>query len=264
LIARRAVPGAASAVEVANLLASPVWLGLAIPRGYGRPVLLVPGLGAPDGSMLLLGRWLRLRGYRTYGAKSRLNVACSERVCTRLEQRLEQIALTHGEPVAIVGHSRGGVLAKALAAARPDLVSGIVTLGSPTVTGPRLTGRPDEMVLAAVLRGGHLPNLLSWRCVSGRCGDRFGRALSGRFPARVGYVSIYSRRDRVVPWRSCRHPAARHVEVRSTHLGMAHNADVYRQVGVALGRFAGRHRRRTWLTLAARQIGAASRALTPT
>ena len=214
--------------------------------------------------MLLLGRWLRLRGYRTYGAKSRLNVACSERVCLRLEKRLEQIVRTHDEPVAIVGHSRGGVLAKALAAARPDLVSGIVTLGSPTLTGPRLTMRADEMILAAVLHGGHLPNPLSWRCMSGRCGSRFGRALSGRFPQKVGYVSIYSRRDKVVPWRSCRHPAARHVEVRSTHLGMAHNADVYREVGVALGRFARRHRRRAWLTLAARQIGAASRAWTPT
>jgi triacylglycerol lipase len=214
--------------------------------------------------MLLLGRWLRLRGYRTYGAKSRLNVACSERVCAYLEKRLEQIARTQGEPVAIVGHSRGGVLAKALAAARPDLVSGIVTLGSPTVTGPRLTVRPDEIILAAMLRTGHLPNPLSWRCASGRCGNRFGRALSGKFPQQVGYVSIYSRRDAVAPWRSCRHPAARHVEVRSTHLGMAHNADVYREVGVALGRFARRHRRRTWLTLAARQIGAASRALTPT
>src|ERR1700735_2970549 len=187
-MARPLVPGAASAAEVANLLASPVWLGLAIPRGYGRPILLVPGLGAPDGSMLLLGRWLRLRGYRTYGAKSRLNVACSERVCIRLEERLEQIARAHGEPVAIVGHSRGGVLAKALAAARPDLVSGIVTLGSPTVTGTRLTVRPDELVLAALLRGGHLPNPLSWRCVSGRCGERFGTALSGKFPQKVGYV----------------------------------------------------------------------------
>jgi triacylglycerol lipase len=214
--------------------------------------------------MLLLGRWLRLRGYRTYGAKSRFNVGCSERACTRLEKRLEQIARTHGEPVAIVGHSRGGVLAKALAAARPDLVSGIVTLGSPTVTGLRLTVRPDEMMLAAVLHGGHLRNPLSWRCVSGRCGSRFGRAFSGRFPQRVGYVSIYSRRDRVVSWRSCRHPAARHVEVGSTHFGMAHNADVYREVGVALGRFARRHRRRAWLTLAAHQIGAASRALAPT
>ena len=205
--------------------------------------------------MLLLGRWLRLRGYRTYAARSRFNVACSERVCTHLEKRVEQIAQTHGEPVAIVGHSRGGVLAKALAAARPDLVSGIVTLGSPTVTGPRWTGRPDEIVLAAVLRGGHLPNPLSWRCVSGRCGDRFGRALSGKFPQKVGYVSIYSRRDAIVPWRSCRHPAARHVEVGSTHHGMAHNADVYREVGIALGRFARRHRRRAWLTLATRQIG---------
>jgi hypothetical protein len=45
---------------------------------------------------------------------------------------------------------------------------------------------------------------------------------------------------------------------------MAYNADVYREVGVALGRFARRHRRRARLTLAARQIGAASRVLTPT
>ena len=41
----------------------------------------------------------------------------------------------------------------------------------------------------------------------------------------------------VAPWRGCRHPAAKNVEVHATHLGLAHNSQVYRQVGQALPTF---------------------------
>jgi triacylglycerol lipase len=46
----------------------------------------------------------------------------------------------------------------------------------------------------------------------------------------VDLVSVYSRRDGVVHWRSCLDPEAEQVEVDSTHVGMAMNAAVYRLV----------------------------------
>jgi len=155
-----------------GLLTSPVWLGVGTPRGYGRPVLLIPGFGASDGSLVLLARWLRLRGYRTYRARIGWNVGCSQKLCGRLERRPDQIAADRGDRVALVGHSRGGILTKALASARPDLVAGIVTWGSPTVASRGQSVGLEAAVVAAMVRPGHLPNLLSWGCATGSFAPR--------------------------------------------------------------------------------------------
>ena len=48
----------------------------------------------------------------------------------RLMHRLECAAAAHGGPVAIVGHSRRGLLARVLARRRPDLVSGVIALAA--------------------------------------------------------------------------------------------------------------------------------------
>ncbi|HUR06137.1 MAG TPA: alpha/beta hydrolase [Nonomuraea sp.] len=179
---------------------------------------------------------MRTRGYRTHRSRIGINVGCSEKQCGRLEMRLERIAADTGQRVAIIGHSRGGILTKALAAARPDLVAGIITLGSPTHAS-KARDRPDAELAARIVASGHLPNLLSWKCLSGTCPTRFRRALVGSFPPSVSFVSIYSRRDAIVSWRACRDPAARHVEVDATHLGLAHNSAVYLDVTSALHTF---------------------------
>lgn len=258
-VVRRAVRES-SVPELAGLVARLPALGFT-PLGYGRPVLLIPGFGAADASLEVLARWLRSRGYRTHRSRIGVNVGCSERACQRLEKRLEQIAAAGGGPVAIVGHSRGGLLAKALAAARPDLVAGIVTLGSPTRT-VRPAGVPHATVVARLVGSGHLPNLLSWRCVRGTCPPRFARGATAPFPKSVGYVSIYSCTDRIAPWQSCKHPAATHVEVDATHLGLAHNAEVCRALARALpGFWPGEDR--SWPVRMGRQATAWGRTAAP-
>jgi hypothetical protein len=57
-------------------------------------------------------------------------------------------------------------------------------------------------------------------------------------------VSIYSRSDGIVDWRACLDPAAEHVEVRASHIGMAVNGEVYAAVGAALEHFDAGHARR--------------------
>ena len=65
-------------------------------------------------------------------------------------------------------------------------------------------------------------------------------------PAGVGYLSVYSKSDGIVNWRACLDPAAEHVEIKASHVGMAVNARGYRAIAQALTEFreADRGRRR--------------------
>jgi pimeloyl-ACP methyl ester carboxylesterase len=227
------------ALEAARLFRSPVWRGDGVPAGNGRPVLLVPGFMAGDGSLGTMTRWLRANGYWTSRAGIRANVGCSQTACERLEQKAEALAERTGEKVAIVGQSRGGVLARVVAYRRPDLVSGIVTLGAPTVS--MLKVHPLVLLnvgLVGALGTGRVPGLMSLSCLRGACCERFRTDLPSQFPAGVGYVSAYSRSDGIVDWHACLDPAAEHVEVHASHCGMAVSEQVYRLLAGALAEFA--------------------------
>jgi pimeloyl-ACP methyl ester carboxylesterase len=233
-------------VEAAALFRSSVWRGGGVPDGAGRPVLLIPGFLAGDSSMLTLTRWLRENGYRTHRAGIRANVGCSEEYLGRLEARVEQLFMETGQRVAIVGQSRGGVIARVLATRRPDLVSGIVTLGSPTVN--QLSAHPfvlAQVLFVGALGTGKVPGMFRVSCWRGACCERFRADLANAFPLDVGFTALYSKTDGVVDWRACLDPAAEQIEVRASHLGMGLNAEVYAELGNALGRF-GRAEGRYW------------------
>jgi pimeloyl-ACP methyl ester carboxylesterase len=226
-------------LELADLRRSPVYRGHGVPSGGGRAVMLIPGFLAGDGSLATLASWLRQNGYETRRAGIRANVDCSDEACARLEARLEGFAEHAGGKVSIVGQSRGGVFARALAVRRPDLVDGIVTLGSPTVSQLRI--HPLVLaqvgVVSALGTFAKLPGLFSWSCLRGDCCEDFRASLTGPFPTGVGYVAMYSRSDGVVDWHSCLDEAAQLVEVESSHCGMAVSAQVYRELGFALAAF---------------------------
>ena len=227
-------------IEAASLMRSPVWHGAGLPPGDDRPVLLIPGYLAGDGSLAIMTRWLRALGYRTRRAGMRVNVDCSAAVVRCAEQRLERMVEKHGQRVSIVGQSRGGIIARAVAVRRPDLVSGIVTLGSPS----RGMLNIHPLVLASIgVVGGlgtlRIPHLFTLRCLRGECCNEFRQALEAPFPEDVGYVSVYSRKDGVVSWKACMDPDAdQNIEVASTHCGMSVHSAVYGIVGRSLAGFA--------------------------
>src|SRR3546814_11593487 len=84
-----------------------------------------------------------------------------------LERRLEAIATKRERKVRVVGHSLGGMLARGLAVRRPDLVSGIITMGSPMLAPG--TSHPVLLTAAEVLvrlsRAG-VPGLMNESCRS--------------------------------------------------------------------------------------------------
>jgi pimeloyl-ACP methyl ester carboxylesterase len=228
-------------LEAARLFRSPVWRGHGVAPGDGRPVLLIPGFLAGDGSLGTMTKWLRANGYWTSRAGIRSNVGCSQDACERIEERLELLADRTGEKVAIIGQSRGGVLARVIAYRRPDLVSGIVTLGAPTVS--MLKVHPLVLLQVGVvgaLGTGRVPGLMSLSCLRGACCEPFRTDLPADFPESVRYLSVYSRSDGIVDWHACLDPAAdEHIEVRSSHCGMGVSEQVYRLLAGALADFAG-------------------------
>src|SRR5215467_5049918 len=98
--------------EVAALLRDPVFRGRGVPRGDGRPVLVIPGFLAGDWIVRVLHSWLGRIGYRSYLSGILLNVQHSERLISRLKSRVAEIQRDTGSRVSLVGHSRGGLLAK--------------------------------------------------------------------------------------------------------------------------------------------------------
>ncbi len=222
-------------IELAGLLRSPVWRGEGVTDGQSQPVMLVSGLLAGDQSLNFMARWLKSTGHRPCRAGIAVNVDCSERAVDRLERRLECLAEDSGQKVAVVGQSRGGSFARVLAVRRPDLVSGIVTLGSPLkhqlAVHPLVRG--SVLAMGAIGTFG-VDGFMRRSCLWGDCCTQFWHDFSADFPPGVGFVSLYSRSDGIVKWKACLDPAAEQVEVRASHVGMAVNAEVYRAVAASL------------------------------
>jgi triacylglycerol lipase len=223
------------AIEIASLVRDPIYRGEGVADARGQPVLLIPGFMAGDGSLGLMTRWLRRTGHHTRKAGMRANVDCSEATVERLLERIETLAEVHRHKVAIVGQSRGGCIARVLAVRRPDLVSGIVTLGAPLVD-PLAVHPVIRLQVYAVGALGTLGarGLFGNSCLAGDCCERFWEDLAGPFPKGVGFLSIYSKSDGVVDWRACLDPAAAHLEIEATHVGMAVSARAYDGIAKAL------------------------------
>jgi triacylglycerol lipase len=222
-------------LELARLVRSGVWRGEAVADGAEQPVLLISGLLAGDESLGLMARWLKRTGHRPCRAGISSNVDCSGRAIARLERRLECLAEDSGQKVAVVGQSRGGSFARVLAVRRPDLVSGIVTLGSPLKSSLDIHPLVRGSVYAiGVLGTIGAPGLMRHSCLWGDCCTDFWEQLEADFPPGMGFVSIYSRSDGIVKWRSCLDPAAEQVEVSASHCGMAVNPEVYSAVAQTL------------------------------
>ena len=142
-----------------------------------------------------------------------------------------------------MGHSLGGLMARGLAGRRPDLVDGIVTLGSP-ILAPG-AAHPilllDLKILHQLQRAG-LGKAMGEDCTSGACARESWAQSQVPLARGVQFTSVFSRRDGIVDWRSCLDPQARTVEVSTSHLGMAFDPVVLDVVSEEL---AGHRLRRT-------------------
>jgi triacylglycerol lipase len=220
-------------LEERRLRRDPVFAGEGLARGDGLPVLLVPGFMGGDASMDTLRGWLLRLGYRAEASGLVFNIRYSEAVLETLEDRLRAL-FADGGPVALVGHSRGGLLAKVLAHRHPSLVATVVGMGSPLADPYDV--HPFTM---ACVRAAQVANMVRYGRSSG-VERRFLADLAA--PARVPLTSIYSRTDGIVHWEACLRQDATCLEVGSSHVGLAVNRAVYALLSGLLSVRRGRQR----------------------
>ena len=200
--------GRAQLELAASVAAAPFFNQL--PKGDGHPVLVFPGLSAPDITTFPLRRFLKSRGYEAYEWEQGFNLGPREGVLQKCRERAEMLAQKHGMQVSLVGWSLGGLYAREIAKEVPGLTRCVVTLGTPC--------------------GGHPKATNAWRLyelLSGQSLDEASALIEQvRQPPPVPTTSVYSRTDGVVSWRCSLNdvsPLAENVGVHASHFGLGMN-----------------------------------------
>lgn len=181
-----------------------------LPNGRGLPVLVVPAFLTGDGFTGRLRAFLTRCGFRAFGWGLGVNWGPTPRLLDGLDRRLADIRQDYG-PVALVGISLGGVLARNLAYERPDDICHVVTVASPF----RL---PTASNLAPLIR---------------LCALRYSPAIHParlRFPLPVPATAFYTRSDGIVAWDSCYDANSDDVsvEMQGAHLTLCSNPETLR------------------------------------
>jgi pimeloyl-ACP methyl ester carboxylesterase len=176
--------------ELRMLKRSPLWRGEGVPAGEGRPLLIIPGfLAAPKGAVAL-HHILNKAGWQAEVASVGRNSGPAYVGLDAAETDLRRLEDTTGQPVTIVGHSRGGQFARVLAVRHPEFVKQI------DVDRDRYADFPDD----------------------------------------IDFVSIYSKTDGIVDWRTSIEPAAHTVEISASHRGLLNSVPGVAAIADALRR----------------------------
>lgn len=217
----------------------PVYRGEGVKSGEGRRVLVLPGLFGNDLYLYTLRDWLSRMGYRPMASTILWNAGCPRRLLAEAERPLQAALSNTEDKIAIVGHSRGGLLAKALASRYAERISQIVVLGSPL--GGMLQAGPQNMqaYAEAMLQspsparrfvfsvGRSASRFLDPDCDSPTCDCEYMKLLFEPLPAHINLTSIYSTEDPIVPPALAHVNQGNNIQVQGTHAGLTFSAEVF-------------------------------------
>lgn len=218
--------------EHRELRRSPLWDGAGVPPGRSRPLLIIPGFLAAPRSTRSLARILSTAGWSVETAAVGRNSGPAYVGVDAASRDLLRIRERAGRPVTIVGHSRGGQFARVLAVRHPGAVNQVIAVGSPLLLKyPAFA--PLKVPVELLER--------TWR--AGAFGEvhpdrelEVDQDRSAAFPSGIDFVSIYSRSDGFVDWRSCLDRAAVNVEVEASHRGLIKSVAGISAIAEALAR----------------------------
>jgi hypothetical protein len=222
-------------------MSDPVFYGIGVPRGDGRLVLTLPGLCGNDFYLQPLHTWLRRIGYRPVPSTIWMNAGCGQRLSRVAEDALDRRLRYDSRPVALIGHSGGGILGKAIAGRLEQPPSHLILLASPVGAFVRDRWASMRTAPAGVPRvlaevSSRARDILDPECAAPDCGCPFFDALAGKISRRTRVTSIYTPDDPIVPAGSCYIEGAKNIEVPGTHSGLAFNPRVYRLLAEELAR----------------------------
>ncbi|HET7204943.1 MAG TPA: alpha/beta fold hydrolase [Terriglobales bacterium] len=226
------------AAELVLLHAAPLYYGLGIPHGNNSAVVLLPAFLCPDAYLAPLHNWLARIGYEPFFSGIGFNTECPNLLIRRqLNETIEKALAKSGCRVHLIGHSLGGIIARAIAAQRPADVASVITLGAPfrgTVAHSSIL-HAAKLVRRRILAK-HGSDVLP-ECYTGHCTCDFLESLRHSMPGTVSETAIYSEGDGVVDWRYCKtdRPEA-DFSVSGTHIGLVYNASVYAIIAERLAR----------------------------
>lgn len=222
--------------ELLLLHASPVYYGFGIPHGDGSAVVVIPGFLGSDGYLREMVGWLSRIGYNPYLSGITLNAECPNLLIKRqLEQTISTAVRETGRKIHLIGHSLGGVMARAIAVQRKKDVASVTTIASPF---------SGAVVHHTILKAANLVRLhiletcggdVLPECYTSKCTCDFISSLRTKVPAAVSETAIYTRDDGVVDWRYCiTGNPENDVEVPGTHIGLAFNSSVFKVIAERL------------------------------
>ena len=214
-------------LQLCALLHDPVYRGVHVPRGHGQPVLLIPGFLGGDWTLFVMAGWLNRIGYRTYFSGINWNVNCPDKTAEVLRWRLDYITNETSQPIMVIGHSLGGVLARFLGVNFPEKIRHAIALGSPLDNSMRVhpLARLAFQMLWPLRQ---LTSQTAPACGSPQCTCRFVQTVFSPLPPAVRFTSIFTKLDEIVEWRSCIDPQGENWQVSGRHIGLIVNREVYR------------------------------------
>ena len=195
------------------------------PRGDGHTVLVLPGYTASDRSTQSLRSYLKRLGYDARGwglGRNSGNVAVH---APQVSEVVSKLNAATGKKVSLIGWSMGGVISREVALHHPHWVRRVITMGSPITGGPKYTAFADQLAREGV----------DLDAIEAHIHHRQRTSP----PLRVPVTAIFSRRDGVVAWQACIdqiNQSVEHVEVKSSHLGLGFDPEVYRLVAARLAK----------------------------
>lgn len=185
-----------------------------------RPVMVLPGFLASDGSTVMLRRTLKAANYMTYGWGQGRNLGVRADILDRLDARLDRIAREAEGPVTLVGWSLGGLIAREYAKHAPDRVAKVITLGSP---------------FSGDIRANHAWRL--YELINRHPVDRTPLAANLTEKPPVPTIALWSENDGVVApacTRGLPHEVDRAIEVTCGHMGFTTSRDSIAAILAAL------------------------------
>ena len=189
-------------------------------RGRGQHVIVLPGFCSPNLATARLRDFLTRQGFRPRPWDLGINFGPTSVTLRSLERQIVAAANECGAPIALVGLSLGGTIAREMAKRQPDLVSRVITLASP-IRVPVATTLAPLAKLASEL----------W--------DKDSRADLSRIaePPPVPVTAIITRSDGLIDWQSCVPEPAPNVEaiiIEGMHVTIGSNPAAQRIVAARL------------------------------